>query len=123
MKLPRLAAQLIALGVWIGAVVGAIGAGAALGLSIGPVFALLLAAALVARFAEQRLMDASVAPQGDLRCSFCAKSQREVRKLIAGPTVYICDECIGLCNEILAEHGEKAPPAPPPENVFEPPAS
>ncbi|HOJ14137.1 MAG TPA: ATP-dependent Clp protease ATP-binding subunit ClpX [Deltaproteobacteria bacterium] len=38
-----------------------------------------------------------------LRCSFCGKSQEEVRKLIAGPDVYICDECIGLCNEILAE--------------------
>ena len=39
----------------------------------------------------------------DLRCSFCGKSQHEVRKLIAGPTVYICDECIGLCNDIIAE--------------------
>ena len=38
-----------------------------------------------------------------LACSFCGKSQREVRKLIAGPTVYICDECIGLCNDIIAE--------------------
>jgi ATP-dependent Clp protease ATP-binding subunit ClpX len=36
-------------------------------------------------------------------CSFCGKNQKEVRKLIAGPTVYICDECIGLCNDILAE--------------------
>ncbi len=39
----------------------------------------------------------------NLRCSFCGKSQREVRKLIAGPTVYICDECIELCNDIIAE--------------------
>jgi ATP-dependent Clp protease ATP-binding subunit ClpX len=38
-----------------------------------------------------------------LRCSFCGKSQEEVRKLIAGPDVYICDECIALCNEILSE--------------------
>ena len=38
-----------------------------------------------------------------LKCSFCGKSQKEVRKLIAGPTVYICDECVGLCNEIMAE--------------------
>jgi len=38
-----------------------------------------------------------------LRCSFCGKNQREVRKLIAGPTVYICNECIGLCNDIIAE--------------------
>ncbi|MEK7698686.1 MAG: ATP-dependent Clp protease ATP-binding subunit ClpX [Nitrospirota bacterium] len=38
-----------------------------------------------------------------LRCSFCGRKQDEVRKLIAGPTVYICDECVGLCNEIMAE--------------------
>ena len=42
-----------------------------------------------------------------LHCSFCGKSQDEVRKLIAGPTVYICDECIGLCNEIIAEESEE----------------
>ena len=40
---------------------------------------------------------------GDLVCSFCGKSQNEVKKLIAGPTVYICDECIDLCNDIIAE--------------------
>ncbi len=40
---------------------------------------------------------------GNLVCSFCGKSQDEVRKLIAGPTVYICDECIDLCNDIIAE--------------------
>ena len=40
---------------------------------------------------------------GTLCCSFCGKSQKEVKKLIAGPTVYICDECIGLCNDIIAE--------------------
>ncbi len=38
-----------------------------------------------------------------LSCSFCGKNQKEVRKLIAGPTVYICDECISLCNDIIAE--------------------
>ncbi len=38
-----------------------------------------------------------------LKCSFCGKEQKEVRKLIAGPTVYICDECVNLCNEIMAE--------------------
>jgi len=38
-----------------------------------------------------------------LCCSFCGKSQKEVKKLIAGPTVFICDECIGLCNDIIAE--------------------
>lgn len=41
-----------------------------------------------------------------LRCSFCNKSQEEVQKLIAGPSVYICNECIDLCNEIIAEEGE-----------------
>ncbi len=40
---------------------------------------------------------------GSLRCSFCGKGPEEVRKLIAGPTVYICDECIELCNEIMVE--------------------
>ena len=40
---------------------------------------------------------------GDLHCSFCGKGQDEVRKLIAGPNVYICDECIELCNDIIAE--------------------
>ncbi|MCJ7641758.1 MAG: ATP-dependent Clp protease ATP-binding subunit ClpX [Desulfobacterales bacterium] len=42
-----------------------------------------------------------------LHCSFCGKSQDEVRKLIAGPTVYICDECIELCTEIIAEETEE----------------
>lgn len=43
-----------------------------------------------------------------LRCSFCGKSRDEVRKLIAGPTVYICDECVNLCNDIIAEDWEEA---------------
>jgi len=43
----------------------------------------------------------------DLLCSFCGKSQSEVKKLIAGPSVYICDECIELCNDIIAEENEK----------------
>ena len=38
--------------------------------------------------------------KGQLKCSFCGKSQEQVRKLVAGPGVYICDECIELCNEI-----------------------
>lgn len=38
-----------------------------------------------------------------LKCSFCGKSQKQVKKLIAGPGVYICDECIELCNEIIIE--------------------
>ena len=44
--------------------------------------------------------------QGDvLRCSFCGKSQDEVKRLIAGPAAYICDECIDLCNDIILEEG------------------
>jgi ATP-dependent Clp protease ATP-binding subunit ClpX len=50
-----------------------------------------------------------------LKCSFCGKSQEQVRKLIAGPGVYICDECVDLCNEILDEElfesGPSAAPA------------
>ena len=54
---------------------------------------------------------ARIGDGGDLlKCSFCGKSQKQVKKLIAGPGVYICDECIDLCNEIieeeLAETGE-----------------
>src|SRR5215213_5359179 len=40
-------------------------------------------------------------PEEILRCSFCGKSQNEVKKLIAGPSVYICNECIDICNEII----------------------
>lgn len=43
----------------------------------------------------------------NLRCSFCGKSRDQVRKLIAGPTVYICDECVGLCNDIMAEEWQE----------------
>lgn len=46
-----------------------------------------------------------------LKCSFCGKSQEQVRKLIAGPGVYICDECVELCNEILDEELLETPPA------------
>ena len=42
-------------------------------------------------------------PSGELVCSFCGKSQDEVKKLIAGPSVYICDECVSLCSEIIQE--------------------
>jgi ATP-dependent Clp protease ATP-binding subunit ClpX len=60
---------------------------------------------------------------GNLCCSFCGKSQKEVKKLIAGPTVYICDECIALCNDIIAEEVEKdephggSDPMPKPEEI------
>ena len=47
---------------------------------------------------------ARIGDGGDLlKCSFCGKSQKQVKKLIAGPGVYICDECIELCNEIIEE--------------------
>ncbi|MBW2364544.1 MAG: ATP-dependent Clp protease ATP-binding subunit ClpX, partial [Deltaproteobacteria bacterium] len=43
----------------------------------------------------------------NLFCSFCGKNQKEVMKLIAGPAVYICNECIQLCSEIIEEESEK----------------
>ena len=43
-----------------------------------------------------------------LYCSFCGKSQHEVRKLIAGPTVFICDECVELCMDIIREENKSA---------------
>src|SRR5688500_8292507 len=55
---------------------------------------------------------ARIGDGGDLlKCSFCGKSQKAVKKLIAGPGVYICDECIDLCNEIIEE--ELAEPVEP----------
>ncbi len=46
----------------------------------------------------------------ELRCSFCAKAEQDVSKIIAGPGIYICDECVGACNTILAE--DRAAPRP-----------
>ena len=46
-------------------------------------------------------------PPPPLRCSFCGKDQHQVEKLIAGPGVYICDQCIALCAEILAEERDR----------------
>jgi len=59
-----------------------------------------------------------------LKCSFCGKSQKQVKKLIAGPGVYICDECIDLCNEIIEEELQEATEAglvelPKPRQIFE----
>jgi ATP-dependent Clp protease ATP-binding subunit ClpX len=59
---------------------------------------------------------------GALKCSFCGKSQNDVRKLIAGPTVYICNECIDICNEIItddqqAEAVASRPPLPKPAEI------
>jgi hypothetical protein len=49
------------------------------------------------------------ADDGDLRCSFCAKEAEHVRKLIAGPKVFICDECVEICLEILREQRREQP--------------
>ncbi len=46
-----------------------------------------------------------------LRCSFCNKAQAKVRKLIAGPTAFICDECIQVCNDIIRAENESSPTA------------
>ena len=56
----------------------------------------------------------------NLSCSFCGKSQKEVKKLIAGPTVYICDECIALCNDIIAEEVERDDKGPALQSVPKP---
>jgi len=48
----------------------------------------------------------------ELACSFCGKSQREVRKLIAGPSIYVCDECIKVCNDLIATDVERTMPPP-----------
>ncbi|MBI4684899.1 MAG: ATP-dependent Clp protease ATP-binding subunit ClpX [Nitrospirae bacterium] len=60
-----------------------------------------------------------------LKCSFCGKGQDEVKKLIAGPTVYICNECVELCNEIMAdelypvEEGQAFPKLPTPKDIHQ----
>ena len=59
-----------------------------------------------------------------LKCSFCGKTQKQVKKLIAGPGVYICDECIELCNEIIVEELSEASSLglaelPKPQEIFE----
>ena len=46
--------------------------------------------------------------KNSLYCSFCGKSQHEVRKLIAGPTVFICDECVELCMDIIGEENKSS---------------
>ena len=56
----------------------------------------------------------------NLSCSFCGKSQKEVKKLIAGPTVYICDECIELCNDIIAEEYGQEESGQAPERILKP---
>ncbi|MDP3890056.1 ClpX C4-type zinc finger protein, partial [Nocardioides sp.] len=68
---------------------------------------------------------ARIGDGGDLlKCSFCGKSQKQVKKLIAGPGVYICDECIDLCNEIIEEELSEGTEVgldelPKPKEIFE----
>ena len=68
---------------------------------------------------------ARIGDGGDLlKCSFCGKSQKQVKKLIAGPGVYICDECIDLCNEIIEEELSEGSEVsldelPKPKEIFE----
>ena len=50
-------------------------------------------------------------PPGTLFCSFCGKAQFDVKKLIAGPAVFICDECVALCTKIVAESADPNPKA------------
>ena len=62
--------------------------------------------------------------RGPLYCSFCGKSQHEVRKLIAGPSVFICDECIDLCMDIIKEENKgpllrSVDGVPPPQKIFD----
>ncbi len=67
--------------------------------------------ALVSR--KELRVAAKVVVMTDLQCSFCGKQQDRVKRLIAGPGVYICDECVQLCQEILAEeHGGEAESTP-----------
>ncbi len=56
----------------------------------------------------------------DFHCSFCGKRRKEVRKLISGPRVFICDECVGLCNDIIAkEEAQERPKYPRPKEITE----
>ncbi|MCA1849710.1 MAG: hypothetical protein LC672_01325 [Acidobacteria bacterium] len=50
-----------------------------------------------------------------LRCSFCGKSETEVKKLVAGPKVYICNGCVDICNRVIADADIPGKPAPFPE--------
>jgi ATP-dependent Clp protease ATP-binding subunit ClpX len=59
------------------------------------------------RAASTRTSTASLTSTATLTCSFCGKHQRKVDKLIAGPGVYICNECVDLCVEIIAEERPK----------------
>lgn len=63
-------------------------------------------------------MIAEPVPATALACSFCAKAEAAIAKLIAGPGIYICNECVQLCNEILASATDLAADAEPPELTY-----
>jgi hypothetical protein len=56
-------------------------------------------------------MTTTTAPTLTIRCSFCTKESEAVEKMIAGPGLYICNECVALCNDILGEAGDSPTPA------------
>ena len=61
--------------------------------------------------------------RGHMRCSFCGKGSDQVRRLVAGPGVYICDACVELCNEVLAVAPDTPQPDPPTGPSTTPPAA
>ena len=63
-------------------------------------------------FGKRRQQPVTQVPTELLRCSFCNKSQRDVRKVIAGPNVQICDECVDICSTILNEEKKNYGPSP-----------
>jgi RNA polymerase primary sigma factor len=63
----------------------------------------------------ERIAGANVVGVTQLRCSFCGKSEAQVKKLVAGPGVYICKECVELCQEILDQEREGEDPSRPPD--------
>lgn len=67
-----------------------------------------LRAKLEVAIKERDEAQATLADIRPLRCSFCGRNQNEVLKLIAGPTVFICDECVGICADIVAKGGGAA---------------
>lgn len=72
---------------------------------------------MFARDSVGRFLKSVVKPSGKgMKCSFCGRSQDEVEKLIAGPPgIYICGECVNMCNHILTEDAEKVDSAEPKE--------
>jgi ATP-dependent Clp protease ATP-binding subunit ClpX len=60
-------------------------------------------------FSRKSEGDADQIKTKGIRCNFCGKAQNQVGKLISGPNVYICDECVQLCNRILAEDASNSP--------------